>query len=160
MELTIVMLGESHSLCVNPDDTVGSLKRLIQEKLNVPYQDQRLVFDNGHRTPLSDDSRTLRSYSLQSGSRVTLLVTQPPATQPPATFQVFLKNEKNKTTTYDITKDETVDEFKTKVQKREGVAVSQMRLVFQGRDMTQGKLSDYHVKEHSTIEMTMRLRGG
>ncbi|XP_034547861.1 ubiquitin-like protein ISG15 isoform X2 [Notolabrus celidotus] len=155
MELTIVMLGESHPLCVNPDDTVGSLKRLIQEKFNVPCESQRLVFANGHRTLLSDDLRTLRSYSLQSGSQVTLLVTQPPAT-----FQVFLKNEKNKTTTYDITKDETVDEFKTKVQKREGVAVSQMRLVFQDRDMTQGKLSDYHVKEHSTIQMTMRLRGG
>uniref|UniRef100_A0A3Q3LLL5 Ubiquitin-like domain-containing protein n=1 Tax=Labrus bergylta TaxID=56723 RepID=A0A3Q3LLL5_9LABR len=54
----------------------------------------------------------------------------------------------------------TVSDFKAKVQTREGVAVSQQRLVFQGREMASGKLSDYCVKEHSTIDMMMRLRGG
>uniref|UniRef100_UPI0037E9429E polyubiquitin-like n=1 Tax=Semicossyphus pulcher TaxID=241346 RepID=UPI0037E9429E len=152
MQITIVMLGESHTLTVNPQDTVGSLKRQIQERLGVSSHTQKLVFDNGHRTVLSDDSKPLSFYSLQNGCRVTLLVT--------ATFQVFLKNEKGKVNTYDITPDETVNDFKLKVQEREGVAVSQQRLVFQSRDMTSGKLSDYHVKEHSTIEMVMRLRGG
>ncbi|CAJ1068783.1 ubiquitin-like protein ISG15 isoform X1 [Xyrichtys novacula] len=156
MEISIVMLnGERHTLTVNPRDTVGSLKRLIQEKLGVPYGEQRLVFYNGHSTSLNDDNRTLESYSLHSGSQVTLLITKPPDT-----FQVFVKNVEGNTKTYDITKDETVDMLKRKVEKVEGVAVSQQRLIFQGKEMTSGKLSDYNVKEHSTIEMTMRLRGG
>lgn len=155
MDIVIVMLGESHTLRVNFDDSVASLKSLIQRELGVSYERQRLVFDNGHRTPLDDDSKTLRSYSLQPGCRVTLLVTQPPAT-----FQVFLRNEKGKVSTYDVTADETVNDFKIKVQDREGVATSQQRLVFQGREMSGGRLSDYHVKEHCTINMVMRLRGG
>ncbi|CAJ1068784.1 ubiquitin-like protein ISG15 isoform X1 [Xyrichtys novacula] len=155
MEISIVMLGECHTLTVKPQDTVGSLKRLIQEKLGVPYGEQRLVIDNGHRTFLNDDNKTLRDYSLHSGSQVTLLITKPPDT-----FQVFVTNEKGNTKTYDITKDETVDMLKRQVEKVEGVAVSQQRLIFQGRDMTSGKLSDCNVKEHSTIQMTMRLRGG
>lgn len=155
MDIFIVMLGESHTLRVDLNDTVTSLKRLIQDRLGVPSERQRLVIDNGHRTPLNDDSKTLSFYSLHPGSRITLLVTQPPAT-----FQVFLRNEKGKMSTYDITPDETVNDFKIKVQDREGVATSQQRLVFQGREMSRGKLSDYHVQEHSTIDMVMHLRGG
>uniref|UniRef100_UPI0037E7DC06 polyubiquitin-like n=1 Tax=Semicossyphus pulcher TaxID=241346 RepID=UPI0037E7DC06 len=151
MQITIVILGQSHPLTVNPQDTVGSLKRQIQERLGVSSDTQKLVFENEPSTVLSDDSKPLSFYSLQNGCRVSLLVT--------ATFQVFLRNEKGKVNPYDITPEETVNDFKLKVQESEGVAVSQQRLVFQGRDMTSGKLSDYHVKEHSTIDMVMRLRG-
>ncbi|XP_020481650.2 polyubiquitin-like [Labrus bergylta] len=155
MEITIVMLsGESHNFLVNPKDTVGALKKLIQDKLGVSSERQRLVYDNGHRTFLKDDS-LVSAYGLQNGSRVSLIVTESPPT-----FQVFLRNEKGKSSTYDVTSEETVSDFKAKVQTREGVAVSQQRLVFQGREMASGKLSDYCVKEHSTIDMMMRLRGG
>ncbi|XP_020505409.1 polyubiquitin-like [Labrus bergylta] len=153
MEITIVMLsGESHNFLVNPNDTVGALKKLIQDKLGVSSERQRLVYDNGHRTFLNDDSMPVSAYGLQNGSRVSLIVT--------GSFQVFLRNEKGKSSTYDVTSEETVSDFKAKVQTREGVAVSQQRLVFQGREMASGKLSDYCVKEHSTIDMMMRLRGG
>ncbi|XP_065822293.1 polyubiquitin-like [Labrus bergylta] len=152
MEITIVMLsGESHNFLVNPNDTVGALKKLIQDKLGVSSEEQRLVYENGPKTILKDDS-LVSAYGLQNGSRVSLIVTR--------SFQVFFRNEKGKSSTYDVTSEETVSDFKAKVQTREGVAVSQQRLVFQGREMASGKLSDYGVKEHSTIDMTMRLRGG
>ncbi|XP_060894123.1 polyubiquitin-B-like [Labrus mixtus] len=156
MEITIVMLsGESHSFRVNPNDTVGALKKLIQDKLGVSSERQRLVYENGHKTSLNDDLMPVSSYGLQNGSRVSLIVTGSPPT-----IQVFLRNEKGKSSTYDVTPEETVSDFKVKVQRREGVAVSQQRLVFQGREMASGKLSDYGVTEHSTIDMMMRLRGG
>lgn len=155
MDINIVMLdGTSHSLRVNPQDTVGSLKTRIQDKLGVPPQRQKLVFVNGQRTPLSDDSKPVSWYGLQSGSQVSLLVTQP------ATIQVFLRNEKGQMSTYDIKPDETVSDFKTKVQCREGVQVSQQRLLHQSREMMGGRLSDYNVKELSTIDLMLRLRGG
>lgn len=156
MDIIIIMMnGTSHSLRVNPQDTVGSLKTRIQEKLGVPSQRQKLVFVNGQRTHLSDDSQPVCSYGLQSGSQVSLLVTQPP------TIQVFLRNEKGKTSTYDIKPDETVSGFKTKVQYREGVQVSQQRLLHESREMMDGNLlSDYNVREMSTIDLMLRLRGG
>ncbi|XP_022625973.1 polyubiquitin-like [Seriola dumerili] len=154
MDIFITMLSETYTLTVQPEDTVGYLKTVIQQKLGVPPYKQRLVFVNGQRTDLSEDAQTVRHYGLRSGSRVMLLVTEP------ATIQVFLRNDKGKMSTYDIKPDLTVDEFKRKVECRESVPVSQQRLVFQGREMSGGKLSDYKVQALSTIDLCLRLRGG
>ncbi|XP_028270629.1 ubiquitin-like protein ISG15 [Parambassis ranga] len=154
MELIIVVLdGASHRFTVNPHDTVGSLKAVIQKKLGVLSHRQKLVFDNGHRTILNDDSKPISSYGLQSGSQLSLLVTEAP-------IQVFLKNEKGQMSTYEITPDETVSSFRNRVEHREKVPASQQQLIHQSRAMTDGKLSDYNVGNHSTIYMTLRLRGG
>uniref|UniRef100_A0A669AZS5 Polyubiquitin-B-like n=1 Tax=Oreochromis niloticus TaxID=8128 RepID=A0A669AZS5_ORENI len=142
MDITITLLGESHTVRVNPQDTVGSLKIKIQSMLGVDPQRQRLVFINGQKTPLNDDSKPISYYGLQHGS------------------QVFLRNEKGQLSTYDIKLDETVSNFKNRVEKREGVPASQQRLIHQGREMQGGKLEDYNVRNHSTIDLTLRLRGG
>ncbi|KAL3975846.1 polypeptide N-acetylgalactosaminyltransferase [Sarotherodon galilaeus] len=157
MDITITMLGESLNLRVNPQDTVGSLKIKIHEKLGVDPQRQRLVFINGQRTPLNDDTKPISYYGLQHGSQVSLLVTEPP---PPAPIQVFLKNEKGQLSTYDIQPGETVSNFKNRVEKTERVPASQQRLIHESREMQDGKLEDYNVRNHSTIYMTFRLRGG
>ncbi|XP_062237991.1 uncharacterized protein LOC133945125 [Platichthys flesus] len=157
MELTITMLnGQSVRLTVNPQETVGCLKQVIEQKMKVPVQRQRLLFDNGQRTDLSDDLRSVGSYGLHSGSTLSLLVIEP------APVQVFLRNEKNVLTTYDITPEETVSDFKHRVKAREGVPESQQRLVYQGTEMSndKAKLADYNVKALGTIELLMRLRGG
>lgn len=157
MDLTIVMLnGTSHNMRVDHQDTVGSLKRQIQQKLGVAYETQKLVFTNGTSTHLNDDSKPISHYGLGPGARVSLLVTQP------ETIQVFLKNEKGKLSTYDIGPSETVGYFKSRVKAREGVPENQQRLIHQGREMSQdqSKLSDYGVQATSTIDLCFRLRGG
>ncbi|XP_021172629.2 polyubiquitin-B [Fundulus heteroclitus] len=155
MELVITMLnGTSRTLKVNPHDTVGSLKTRIQGQLGVPVSRQKLVFNNGQSTPLNDDSRPLSSYNMLSGSRVSLLVTEP------TTIQVFLKNDRGISSTYKVTPEETVEDFKKRVQEREGVPADQQRLCYQSRQMDTGKLADYNVKDLSTIDLMLRLRGG
>ncbi|XP_030593246.1 polyubiquitin-like [Archocentrus centrarchus] len=155
MEITITMLSGSHTVRVNPQDTVGSLKRKIQSMLEVDPQRQRLIFSNGHRTPLSDDSKPISHYGLQQGSQVSLLVIEP------APIQVILKNVKGQTSTYDIQPDETVSIFKRRVESREGLPASQQRLIHESKEMRDGnKLADYSVGNQSTIYMSERLRGG
>ncbi|KAL7392597.1 hypothetical protein ABVT39_026920 [Epinephelus coioides] len=155
MDITIVMLnGTSHTLSVHPGDTVGSLKQRIQDKFGVPCEKQKLMFVNGQKTHLSNDVMPISSYGLHPGARVSLLVIEPP------TIQVFVRNEKGKLNTYDIKADETVALFKSKVQSREGVLVNQQRLIHQGREMREGRLADYDITANSTIDMSMRLRGG
>lgn len=155
MDISIIMLdGTSHSLKVNPQDTVGSLKRHVQSKVGVSPERQKLMFDNGARIHLNDDSQTLSHYGLQSGSQLSLLLTQP------TTIEVYVRNEKGQLSTYHIKPDETVSAFKEKVRCREGVQVSQQRLLHQSREMRDGKLSDYGVVNMSTIDMMLRLRGG
>ncbi|XP_074494138.1 polyubiquitin-like [Sebastes fasciatus] len=164
MDINIITLdGTSHDLSVHPEATVGSLKVLIQDRLEVEVESQKLVFVNGMNgmnTPLSDDSQPVCSYGLQQGARVSLLVTQPPP------IQVSLRNEKGTISTYDIKPDETVANFKRMVEHREtdeggqGIPVSQQKLIHEGREMMEGRLSSYNVKARSTIDLTLRLRGG
>lgn len=156
MDILIVMLnGTSASLTVNPDDTVTSLKLRIEQKLGVVSYKQRLVVDNGQKIPLNDNSKTLGSYGMQPGARVTLLIT------PQTKIEVFLTNEKGRKSVYDVEPDELVRDLKAKVECREGVPVSQQRLVHQSREMGDAnRLSEYGVTHQSTIDMLLRLRGG
>lgn len=156
MDLMIVMLnGTSVSLTVNPEDTVGSLKLCIQEVLGVVTYKQRLIVDNGQKITLNDDSKTLSFYGLQSGARVSVLITQQ------TKIEVILRNEKGRSSKYDVEPDEVVRHLKTKVECREGVSVSQQRLLYQSREMEDAKrLSDYGVTNLSTIDLMLRLRGG
>lgn len=157
MDVTVVMLdGTPHSLSVHPQSTVGSLKTMIHSKMGVPPVRQLLVLVNGdQKKTLSDDSWSVSSAGVQAGSRISLLLTEP------STIQVILKNDKGKLSKYDVKPDETVKDFKLKVQSREGVQASQQRLLHQSREMTDGaRLSDYGVKEQSTIELMLHLRGG
>ncbi|XP_047447953.1 polyubiquitin-like isoform X1 [Mugil cephalus] len=163
MELIIkTMDGTLHPLIVNPQDTVGSLKTQIHRLLKVPVHKQKLVFVNGKKTTLSDETKLLCDYGLQSGSYVSLLIVEPPPINSPINpiIQVFLKNEKGQTSTYDIKPNETVDDFKRRVEQRERVPVNQQRLIHESKEMSAGKLSDYNVRAHSTIYLTFRLRGG
>lgn len=157
MDVTVIMLdGTSLSLRVNPHDTVGSLKVMIQSRLGVPPTRQQLVVVSGdQKRTLDVDSSSVSSFGLRSGSRISLLLKEPPTTQ------VFLKNLSGKLSTYDVKPDESVKEMKQKVQAREGLQASQQRLLFQSREMMdQNNLSDYGVKDHSTIDLMTRLRGG
>lgn len=148
--------GTSCSLRVNPQDTVGSLKAKIHTVLGVdPFRQRLVLLSGGQKKTLSDDSLSLGSCGLKSGSQISLLLTEP------TTIQVFLKKENEKLNKYDVKPDETVTAFKQQVQAREGVQASQQRLLHESRELMDGmKLSDYNVKAHSTIVLMLHLRGG
>uniref|UniRef100_A0A8C9WYD4 Ubiquitin-like domain-containing protein n=1 Tax=Sander lucioperca TaxID=283035 RepID=A0A8C9WYD4_SANLU len=55
---------------------------------------------------------------------------------------------------------EKIQDFKRKVQNREGVAESQQHLIHEGKEMNAGRLSDYNVRAGSLIILTLHLRGG
>ncbi|XP_062273737.1 polyubiquitin-B-like isoform X1 [Scomber scombrus] len=157
MDINITMLdGTSLNLRVRPTDTVGYLKTLIQQKLGFAPEIQKLTFVNGKTVILNDDFRSINFYGLDSSCQVSLLLTQPPQ---PATIQVFLRKD-SRSNTYDIKPDETVSNFRRRVQTRERVPNDQFRLVHESQDMREGKLSDYNVRANSTIDLTLRLRGG
>ncbi|KAM3867522.1 ubiquitin-like protein ISG15 [Diretmus argenteus] len=158
MDLTIILMnGQSTTLRVPLEATVGSLKSLITQRFTVPAATQKLSYVNGQNISLSDDSRLLRSYGLTSGSQVCVLITEPAV----IVTQVFLRNEKGQTKTFDIRPGETVREFKVKVKARESVPVEQQSLIHEGKCMEDHlRLEDYNVQKGSTIYLTMRLRGG
>ncbi|KAM9446566.1 polyubiquitin-like [Clarias gariepinus] len=157
MELIIkVLSGETWSVHVNPSDTIGELKQQIAPLFNATPSQLRLSISNGQNLQLDCDQKTVRDYGLSSGSTVMLLIS---ATPPP--FQVFVKNEKGQTRTYEITNDETVDQLMRKIYERERTPIDQQRLIYSGQQLESGKrLQDYNIVTGSTIYMTLRLRGG
>ncbi|XP_056119911.1 uncharacterized protein LOC130097182 [Rhinichthys klamathensis goyatoka] len=156
LQLTVKLLnGDVNRLVVSGDATVGELKQLISQHFSEPRHKQKLSIDNGHRINLDDDSRSLSSYGLHSGSVVMLLITNP------GPFQVFVKNDEGQPKTYDVDANETVDQLQTKISRKESVPKDQYRLVYNGKQLEAGKrLQDYDITSRSTIHMVLRLRGG
>ena len=154
MELIVKLVsGEGRTVRVNTNATVGDLKRAAAESFGVDPSRVRLSTGNGLKASLDNDSAPLSSYGLSWGSSVMLLLLEP--------FQVFVKNEKGQMKTYDVTKNETVDELQRKIYNKEGTPVDQQRLIYSGKQLDAGrKLKEYGIENGSTIHMTLRLRGG
>ncbi|XP_055511251.1 polyubiquitin-like [Leucoraja erinacea] len=146
--------GESLQLDVDPNIQVSALKEKIYQATQVPSSQQRLMVQNGQQVELRDNS-LLRDYNLPPDSTVMLLIKKEER------MQIFLLNEKGKTTTYDVLPTESVREFKKKVQRQEGVTPDQQRLTFESKQLEDGRLlSDYNIRSQSTIQLLLRLRGG
>ncbi|XP_058230580.1 uncharacterized protein LOC131343155 [Hemibagrus wyckioides] len=157
MELNIkVLSGETKTVHVNPGATIGQLKHKVAQIFNASPLRMKLSVTNGRVVQLDNDQMTVNHYGLSSGATVMLLISMTPVP-----LQVFVKNEKGQTKTYDITDEETVDQLKSKVRQKEGTPEDQQRLIFNGRQLDSGrKLQDYDIVSGSTIHMTLRLRGG
>ncbi|XP_071838777.1 uncharacterized protein [Apostichopus japonicus] len=76
-------------------------------------------------------------------------------------LQIFVKTMDGKTLTIRVAgSDDSVDNLKKIVCERTGVPVSEMRLICRGRQLGEGKLSDYGVEKNCTLQLVLRLRGG
>lgn len=157
MELTIKILsGQTETVQVNPSATISELKQKIAQLFNARASRLRLSVTNGQIMQLDNDQKTVSDYGLSSGSTVMLLILMTPVP-----LQVFVKNERGQTKTYDITDDETVDQLMAKIYQKERTPVDQQRLIYNGRQLDCGrKLEYYDIVSGSTIHMTLRLRGG
>ncbi|XP_058230589.1 uncharacterized protein LOC131343165 [Hemibagrus wyckioides] len=137
---------------VLPSTTIGELKQHIAPHFGARVSGLKL---SASGQILDNDQKTVSQYGLSSGATVMLLISMAPVP-----LQVFVKNEKGQTKTYDITDEETVDQLMRKVRQKEGIPEDQQRLIFSGRQLDSGrKLQDYGIGPESTIYLTLRLRG-
>ena len=148
------MTGDIVPLEINPSIQVSALKTLIYEKTKIPVYQQRLVIQNGNTQELKDNKR-LSDYCVPPSNTVMLIVKNEER------MQIFLQNDKGKLSTYDVRPSQSVEEFKAQVQRQERVPTNQQRLMYDGKQLEDGRLlADYNIQPESTIFLLLRLRGG
>ncbi|XP_027556822.1 2'-5'-oligoadenylate synthase 1-like [Neopelma chrysocephalum] len=148
--------GTRLSLTISPYDTIRKVKEEIQQEWGVPFYRQNLAQQEPGRSNINlQDSKTLAAYGIFYSTTLVLLQTEPQE------MQIFVKDDKNRTTTYTVLPTDTVRKLKEQIQSRQGPSADQQRLTYGSRELEdRHTLAHYNVQPQTTIYLLLRLRGG
>lgn len=76
-------------------------------------------------------------------------------------LQIFVKGPNGRTISICLSAMETVESVKQQLQDKTGIPQDEQLLIFSGKPLKNGlKLSDYNIKNESTLHLHSRLYGG
>ncbi|XP_074007946.1 2'-5'-oligoadenylate synthase 1-like [Numenius arquata] len=148
------LVGTSLRRIVSPDITIRKLKDMIEQEWSIPWYRQRLAQqEQGRRNLILQDGETLATHGIFYSTTLVLLQTE--------TMEVFVKDEKNRTTTYMVCPTNTIRQLKEQIHRANGPHPDQQRLMYNsGLLEDRHTLAHYNIQPKSIIFMTLPLRGG
>ncbi|XP_064310012.1 2'-5'-oligoadenylate synthase 1 [Phalacrocorax carbo] len=146
----------SLSKTVSPSTTIWQLKEEVEQAWGIPWYRQCLVQQELSRSPLIlQDDETLATHGIFYNTTLMLLQTEPQV------MEVFVKDDKNRTTTYTVWPTDTIRHLKEQIHARQGPPADQQHLTYGSRELEdQHTLAHYNIQPKSTIFMLLWLWGG
>jgi tetratricopeptide (TPR) repeat protein/ubiquitin len=153
--LVETLTGKNIELSVYQIDSIGKVKRAIEEKEGIPADQQRLI----HAGKQLEDHRTLLSYNVPPNGILHLVLRlRTSEASVDGRFQVLVKTLTGKTIAIEARSEETIYDIKSKILDQEGIPTDQQRLFFTGRQLEDGlTVKDYGIQNNATIHLFLRL---
>ena len=144
--LVNISTGTSLTLEVEPSDSIEEVKKKIQDKEGFKPEQQTLIFAGQQL----EDNKMLFEYNIKNKSALQLVLI----------IQIFVRLVEGKQLTLDVEPSDTIETVKKKIEVIEGLKPEQQKLIFASQFLEDNKtLSEYKIKDQSTLHLVIRLRG-
>lgn len=141
------LTGKTITIDCQHRDTIDVVKDKIQDKEGFPPDQQCLIFAGKQL----EDGRTLLDYNIQKESMLHMIL------RSRGGLQIFIKTPSDKIIAIEIELSDTVYNFKSKIQEKEGVPPEQQIILLDDTELKDNqRLQDYKVGPKSSFRVAFR----